>query len=83
LLNPAENEPSGQGSPEGDAAGANDPAPIQPASGGLTPDQALKLRVVNPACGEDVIIMLKGKNAVIKRVSELPQSMKFENRWVA
>jgi hypothetical protein len=28
--------------------------------------------------GEDVIIMLKGKNAVTKRVSELPQSMKFE-----
>ena len=28
--------------------------------------------------GEDVIIMLKGKNAVSKRVSELPQSLKFE-----
>ena len=82
MLNPAENEPSGQGSLEG-GAGANDPASTQPASGGLTPDQALKLCVVDPACREDVIIMLKRKNAVIKRVSELPQSMKFENRWVA
>jgi hypothetical protein len=33
--------------------------------------------------GEDVIIMLKGKNAVTKRVSELPQSTKFENWCVA
>jgi len=33
--------------------------------------------------GEDVIIMLKGKNAVTKRVSELPQSVKFENCCVA
>ena len=32
--------------------------------------------------GEDVIIMLKGKNAVTKRISELPQSTKFEN-WFA
>jgi len=35
-----------------------------------------------PVCalvsGEDVIIMLKGENAVSKRISELPQSMKFE-----
>ena len=37
----------------------------------------------DPACGEDVIIMLKGKNAVTKRVSELPQSTKFENWCVA
>jgi len=28
--------------------------------------------------GEDVIIMLKGKNAVTKRVSELPQSLKLK-----
>ncbi len=35
--------------------------------------------VLDVACGEYVIIMLKGENAVIKRVSELPQSMKFEN----
>ena len=33
----------------------------------------------DPVCGEDVIIMLKGKNAVTKRVSELPQSAKFKN----
>jgi hypothetical protein len=39
--------------------------------------------VLDPACGEDVIIMLKGKNAVTKRVSELPQSTKFENWCVA
>ena len=31
------------------------------------------------ATGEYVIIMLKGKNTVSKRVSELPQSLKFEN----
>ena len=40
-------------------------------------------KVYDPACGEDVIIMLKGKNAVTKRVSELPQSTKFENWCVA
>ena len=28
--------------------------------------------------GEYVIIMLKGENVVVNRVSELPQSMKFE-----
>ena len=28
---------------------------------------------------EDVIIMLKGKNAVTKRVSELPQSLNSKN----
>ncbi len=28
--------------------------------------------------GEYVIIMLKGQNAVFKRISELPQSVKFE-----
>lgn len=35
--------------------------------------------ILDPFVGEDVIIMLKGKNAVNKRISELPQSMKFEN----
>jgi len=41
------------------------------------------LKFLDPAAGEDVIIMLKGKNAVTKRVSELPQSTKFENWCVA
>ena len=45
--------------------------------------QPFKGRVYDPCCGEDVIIMLKGKNAVTKRVSELPQSTKFENWCVA
>jgi len=35
--------------------------------------------ILDSFVGEDVIIMLKGKNAVNKRISELPQSMKFEN----
>jgi len=35
--------------------------------------------ILDLSSGEDVIIMLKGKNAVTKRVSELPQSTKFEN----
>ncbi len=39
--------------------------------------------VLDSFLGEDVIIMLKGKNAVTKRVSELPQSTKFENWCVA
>jgi hypothetical protein len=39
--------------------------------------------ILDLGCGEDVIIMLKGKNAVTKRVSELPQSTKFENWCVA
>lgn len=42
-----------------------------------------KWTLYDPAAGEDVIIMLKGKNAVTKRVSELPQSTKFENWCVA
>ncbi len=37
-----------------------------------------KGKILDLACGEAVIIMLKGKNAVSKRVSELPQSLKFE-----
>ena len=41
--------------------------------------QASINKIYDPAAGEDVIIMLKGKNAVTKRVSELPQSTKFEN----
>ena len=41
------------------------------------------VNIYDPAAGEDVIIMLKGKNAVTKRVSELPQSTKFENWCVA
>jgi len=56
LLNPAENELSGQSSPEG-GAGANEPASTQPASSGLTPDQALKLRVVDPACGSGSFLL--------------------------
>jgi len=39
--------------------------------------------ILDPATGEYVIIMLKGKNAVNKRVSELPQSTKFENWCIA
>lgn len=35
-------------------------------------------KILDPACGEDVIIMLKGKNGVSYRVSELPQSTKFK-----
>jgi len=34
--------------------------------------------ILDSATGEYVIIMLKGKNAVTKRVSELTQSMKFD-----
>ena len=42
-----------------------------------------EIQIYDPTSGEDVIIMLKGKNAVTKRVSELPQSTKFENWCVA
>jgi len=40
-------------------------------------------KVLDSSCGEHVIIMLKGQNTVSKRGSELPQSMKFENWFVA
>ena len=46
-------------------------------------EDKMGLSVYDPCMGEDVIIMLKGKNAVTKRVSELPQSTKFENWCVA
>lgn len=42
-----------------DKISESDVSPDQTAS--LTPDQALKLRVVDPACGEYVIIMPKEK----------------------
>ena len=45
----------------------------------ISPQFSLDDLVLECACGEYVIIMLKGKNAVTKRVSEFPQSTKFEN----
>ncbi|WP_051489062.1 type I restriction-modification system subunit M [Peptoclostridium acidaminophilum] len=38
--------------------------------------------VYDPACGEDVIIVTRGKNAVFNRVLKLPQSHKTTN-WCA
>jgi hypothetical protein len=38
--------------------------------------------VIDPFPGEDVVIMLKGKNTVTKRVPELPQSAKFRKTHV-
>ena len=36
-------------------------------------NENLNIKILDPACGEYVIIMLKRENAVSKRVSELPQ----------
>lgn len=41
-----------------------------------------KCKVLDPACGEDVIIVTRGKNTVFKRVLKLPQSNKTIN-WCA
>lgn len=39
-------------------------------------------KILDPACGEDVIIVTRGKNAVFNRVLKLPQSHKTTN-WCA
>ena len=39
-------------------------------------------KIYDPACGEDVIIVTRGKNAVFNRVLKLPQSHKTTN-WCA
>ena len=39
-------------------------------------------KVFDPCCGEDVIIVTRGKNAVSNRVLKLPQSQKTTN-WCA
>lgn len=39
-------------------------------------------KVIDPCCGEDVIIVTRGKNAVFNRVLKLPQSHKTTN-WCA
>ena len=36
-------------------------------------NENLNIKILDPVCGEYVIIMLKRENAVSKRVSELPQ----------
>lgn len=41
-----------------------------------------KGRVYDPACGEDVIIVTRGKNTVFNRVLKLPQSYKT-TKWCA
>ena len=38
--------------------------------------------ILDPAAGEDVIIVTRGKNAVFNRVLKLPQSHKTTN-WCA
>lgn len=45
-------------------------------------DPQLTDTVVDPACGEDVIIVTRGKNAVFNRVLKLPQSHKTK-KWCA
>ncbi|MBP6468159.1 MAG: hypothetical protein KA277_09100 [Fusobacteriaceae bacterium] len=42
-----------------------------------------KLKVIDTCCGEDVIIVTRGKNALFNRVLKLPQSYKTTNWCVA
>ncbi|HPR41532.1 MAG TPA: type I restriction enzyme HsdR N-terminal domain-containing protein [Candidatus Methanofastidiosa archaeon] len=48
----------------------------------LALDVVESVTVLDPACGEDVIIVTRGKNAVFNRVLKLPQSHKTIN-WCA
>ena len=48
----------------------------------ITTTDGKVITILDPACGEDVIIVTRGKNAVFNRVLKLPQSHKTTN-WCA
>ena len=48
----------------------------------ITTKDGKVITILDPACGEDVIIVTRGKNAVFNRVLKLPQSHKTIN-WCA